>query len=313
MRNSGRVAIKAIAVMGLLAFALLWAGSLALRKSVSPNEAERVAQRSTQSPFEGGRAMATLGQLVDKAGDPVELITGRLRSAGFQVQRVGLDTPAGRLTHVVAHREGVLPGNLLLATPYTPRQPGMPGANSAASGAALLLELARVLPRDWTQHALWMLFLDGINTDEAGAGKAAMVSLLANDAAAPWKAQPTAALYLSGVGDRYLGFARDGEAPEFLVNPLWETAARFLLNPHFYRTSAVIPGPAAAMRAQGIPAAAFADTTYGGSYVMHQRLWHTPGDTTERVCAESLQAVGDVLYHSIPAIDGYLNGKQRTR
>jgi hypothetical protein len=304
------VAIKAILIMGLLAFLLLWGGSIALRKTVTPNEAERVANRAAQSPFDGNRALNAVKTLTSGSMAPSDFVTQRLRSPGFSVQRLDIEQDGEERTHLIARRTGPMPGHILLVTPYTPAQPGLPGAIASASGAALLLELATVLPRDWTQHTVWLVFLDGVYAP----GDDAMAGLLnAAEAADDWKRGPTAALYVAGVGDCYLAMSRDRDAPKALVDILWGTAHRFLLNPHFRDALVETGGPAAALRARGIAAAALADQVHGGSLAEHERLWQTPADTPDRVCAESLQALGDVLYHGIPAMDGYLNGMQGTR
>lgn len=61
----------------------------------------------------------------------------------------------------------------------------------------------------------------------------------------------------------------------------------------------------------GIPAVNVIDFSYGGSEAEHRQNWHTANDTIERVCAESLQVVGDVIYHALPLVDAYLDNPMR--
>lgn len=296
--------------MGILAFILLWGGSAALRKSVTPNEGERVAERAAQSPFDGHRAHGLVESLHEANLDRAAFLARHLADPGFSLQRLEWEIDGQTHTHLLARRAGTQPGHILLVTPYEPARAGLPGAIGTSSGAALLLELARVLPRDWCQRTVWLLFLSGAQD----AREAQMDAILTRaDAARAWKRGPTAALYLEGVGDCYLALSRDRAAPPALVDLLWDTAYRFLLSPHFRRVAAELRGPAAALRAHGIGAAALADQVHGGSIVEHERLWRSAEDTPDRVCAESLQAVGDVLYHSILAIDGLLDGLQGAR
>ena len=55
-------------------------------------------------------------------------------------------------------------------------------------------------------------------------------------------------------------------------------------------------------RAAGIDAIDLIDFRYGGDESVHDRTWDTVNDTMDMVCAESLQIVGDVVYHSLGKI-----------
>jgi hypothetical protein len=96
---------------------------------------------------------------------------------------IGMDTPhvpPGWLRHGVAAigsdgADAVLgaspDGPLVLATHYDTRPRAdrdpvdpdspVPGANDGASGVAVLLELARVLPERLTDQEVWLVFFDG--------------------------------------------------------------------------------------------------------------------------------------------------------
>ena len=56
-------------------------------------------------------------------------------------------------------------------------------------------------------------------------------------------------------------------------------------------------------RRAGVPAIDVIDFTYGGSVGEHLKTWHTANDTLDRVCPDSLQVIGDVIYYALPEID----------
>jgi Zn-dependent M28 family amino/carboxypeptidase len=66
-------------------------------------------------------------------------------------------------------------------------------------------------------------------------------------------------------------------------------------------------------RRAGIPAMDVIDFQYGGSDMDHAANWHTAADTIDKVCAESLQVVGDVIYHALPKLDALPAGPKREK
>ncbi len=111
------------------------------------------------------------------------------------------------------------------------------------------------------------------------------------------------------IGDIYLGIHRDPGAPEWLHTIIWNAADRLSYGKHFIRRSLAVEDDHIPFREAGIPSIELIDFMYGGSVLDHQRTWHTPNDTIDKVSAASLQAVGDVIYHALFDIDAYLNTK----
>ena len=53
------------------------------------------------------------------------------------------------------------------------------------------------------------------------------------------------------------------------------------------------------------------DFSYGRSEAKCRQNWHTANVTIKPVCLESLQVVGDVIYHALPLVDAYLGNPMR--
>jgi len=81
-------------------------------------------------------------------------------------EAAGAEEPgAAEAAPEIVHLAGVIPGELddlvVLAARYDSAPGAGPAANSAASGPALLLELARSLAADPLPYTTWVVFLDG--------------------------------------------------------------------------------------------------------------------------------------------------------
>jgi len=105
------------------------------------------------------RLAATVGRLCTDfvprdAAHPANLvraaffIAGELDAAGLEVEIEDYELPEGRFHNVVATRRGTDPGaGAIVIGAHYDAAAGSPGAQDNASGVAVLLELARTLPR----------------------------------------------------------------------------------------------------------------------------------------------------------------------
>ncbi|MFP4499896.1 MAG: hypothetical protein ACLFTT_02755 [Candidatus Hydrogenedentota bacterium] len=308
MHNKGRAAIKAIVIMGGLAFALLYLGSLALQQSLTPNPQQRVTPRPNASPMNSARAMADFDRFAawgprPRGSDALvrqkAYTEAQLRAAQWRIAAaVQAQTNGGE--HLLAYRGAKQRAQVLLATRYdTPANTGGKaiGANQTA-GAALLLELARALPTDWADGTLWLAWLD-TGGDDAAAGRAL------REALAPHMAErPAAVIYVAGLGDCYLEAPADAAAPAWLRRIVRDTAQRLGYGRHFPDRAAAMQGPHTVFREAGVPSLALIDPVHGGR--LFEESAAIEADPRAEVCADSLQAAGDVIYHAIPAVYGYL-------
>lgn len=323
----GNTALRVIIALGLLSFVGLYLASAALKKSLKPNELERVTVRERYSPFDRNRAMADLRFIMDLgprvSGSPAaETLRGylvrELRAAGLEPGVEPADSAGGTgtspLVNVTAICPGPKPGILILGTHYdtfSPESGAFAGANAAAAGTAWLLEFARTFDPRWNGRTICFVWFDGHDgpvADKGGAlplnGSRAFVESLR---ARGLLDEVCAMIEVSAVGDCYLGLFRDQAAPAWLTGLVWERAENLGYSAHFSATALARTGDATSFRDAGLPALALLDGSYGGSSLEHARYWRTAGDTIDLICPESLQAVADVLYHAFPAIDAYLD------
>jgi glutaminyl-peptide cyclotransferase len=160
----------------------------------------------------------------------------------------------------------------------------VPGANDGASGVAVLMELARVLPRDVPKD-VWLVFFDAEDNGNIPGwdwilGSSAFVGDL--------QGEPDAVVIVDMIGDADLNILMERNSDAALTAQIWAQAAELGYADTF------IPVPGYSMlddhtpflRA-GIPAVDIIDFDYP--------YWHTTEDTLDKVSAESLQIVGDVL------------------
>lgn len=160
----------------------------------------------------------------------------------------------------------------------------VPGANDGASGVAVLMELARVLPED-LPNEVWLVFFDAEDNGNIPGwdwilGSLAFVEDL--------RAEPDAVVIVDMIGDADLDIYMERNSDAVLTAQIWAQAAelgyadKFIPVPGY----SILDDHTPFLRA-GIPAVDIIDFDYP--------YWHTTEDTLDKVSAQSLQIVGDVL------------------
>lgn len=275
-----------------------------------------------QSPFDGKRAFEDLRAVVaigprDPGSQGIvqarDYIKRQLTAAGLAVreQAFTATTPVGskamvNLTGVV---EGTKPGVILLGNHYDTKYfPNFTfvGANDGGSTTAWMLEMARTLGPHREGCSVWLCFFDGEEAfktwSEADSlyGSRAYVAALKSGGEL---AQIKAMINVDMIGDCYLGVVGDPGAPAWLSGAVWGTASKLGYSEHFLLTPRHVEDDHVPFRKAGVPTLEVIDFSYGKTVNDHNRNWHTPNDTIDKVCADSLQVVGDVIYHALPDID----------
>lgn len=160
----------------------------------------------------------------------------------------------------------------------------VPGANDGASGVAVLLELARVLPDDLPGE-VWLVFFDAEDNGRIPGwnwimGSQAFARTLDN--------HPDAVVIVDMIGDADQNIYWEKNSDQELMQEIWGVAEALGYESNF------IPSVKYSMMDDhtpflqaGIPAVDIIDFDYP--------YWHTVDDTLDKVSAESLQAVGDVV------------------
>jgi Zn-dependent M28 family amino/carboxypeptidase len=171
----------------------------------------------------------------------------------------------------------------------------VPAANDGASGVAVLLELARVLPRYMEQDGVGripgdvrkvtLLFIDvednwNIPGWDGELGSQAYVDALTS--------KPDAAVIIDMIGDADLNIYKELNSDPKLTQQIWDAAKQLGYEQYF------IPQPKYRMIDDhlpflhaGIPAVDIIDFDYP--------YWHTLADTPDKVSAHSMTVVGETL------------------
>jgi glutaminyl-peptide cyclotransferase len=268
--------------------------------------------------FDGLAALQHVSHLVElgprPAGSPGgararDYIAGELRKLGIdtRVQPFTAATPNGKM--VMANVVAVLPGRrpdvILVGGHYDTkwfRDIVFVGANDGGSSAGFLLELARALaaagPRVYSYR---IAFFDG---EEARAAWTATDSLYGSrrmvDDLKRTGGLPRAMLLVDMIGDRNLGIRRESFSTPALTEILWASARRTGHGRYFLDESLLVEDDHAPFLRAGVPAALLIDFDYPP--------WHTADDTLDKVSAQSLQVVGDVVLDALPRIEDWLRG-----
>lgn len=315
-----------------LAAALIAAAASACgeRAAVEPPTAARAG-------FDGARAFAELEELVRigprPAGSPGaararELIRERLRQAGWVVEEHAFEAgPPGAkprsLVNLIARREDSAAERVLLITHYDTKDiPGIRfvGANDGASGAAVLLELARVLAAQELPLAVELVFADG--EEAVGASITAQDGLYGSNALAERMREDgslervRSVILVDMVGDADLNLVVDRGSSPLLREIFAREAERLglgaIIDPTAEMTVIDDHTPFSALGVEHV--LAVIDFQFGGR-VSPGRLWHTAGDTLESVSASSLNSVGRVLVETVHAVSEHWRkaGEPRAR
>jgi len=227
-----------------------------------------------------------------------------VRGARVQVKPFEADTPHGRVSmaNVLAVLPGRRPDVIMLAGHYDTKlfnEFTFVGANDGGSSAALLLELARRLaagPRDYTY---WLVWFDGEEAREQWTerdslyGSRRLAAELARE-----RRLPRAMILVDMIGDRDLNIRREAHSAGWLTEIVWDAAARLGHGRHFLRDALPVEDDHVPFLQRGVPATLLIDFDYPP--------WHTAEDTLDKVSAQSLAVVGEVVLEALPSVEHYL-------
>lgn len=256
------------------------------------------------SDFDGARALQDVAYQVslgprlpgsDAHAQAVDWYLEQLAAAGWQAEVQEAEYGGQIVRNVVAKRGSGQPWYILGAhydsriyadldpNPDLRQQP-VPGANDGASGVAVLLELARVLPADWP-GTLWIVFFDA---EDNGNIQGWDWILGSRAFAEQLEGRPDGVVVVDMIGDADLGIPLEGNSDVELRDEIWGLAADLDYGDIFIpEVKYNILDDHLPFLELGIPAVDIIDLDYA--------YWHTTQDTTDKVSAQSLQAVGDVL------------------
>jgi hypothetical protein len=279
--------------------------TVAVTETVVPTEVAEPA-------FDGARAYADVKFQVDLGpripgteghAAIIEWMVAELEAVGWEADVQEGEYLGNLIRNVVAKRADTVPGAawIILGAHFDTRSRAdhdpdparqaepVPGANDGASGVAVLLELARVLPADLDKN-VWLVFFDAeddgrIEGKEWIMGSSFFVEQLIAEENAPL---PDAAVIVDMIGDADLNVYFEMNSDPALSEEIWGVAASLGYS------EAIIPLPRHRMlddhipfKNAGIPAVDMIDFDYP--------YWHTVADTADKVSAQSLTIIGDTL------------------
>ena len=231
--------------------------------------------------------------------DEIQYITDQLNRFGWTVEIQQGATTGLDIQNIIASRDDT-PATVILGAHYDTRriadrdpnvqnqnQP-VPGANDGGSGVAVLLEIARVLPKSTTGVRLVFFDLEdqgGIDGQDWSQGAAYYVKTLVDQPDTP---RLEAVIIVDMIGDADQQVYYEQSSDQKLREEIWRKAAELgyaeRIIPQVKHS--IIDDHIPFLNA-GIPAADMIDIDY--------TYWHTVGDTPDKVSPESLEAVGKTL------------------
>jgi glutaminyl-peptide cyclotransferase len=254
--------------------------------------------------FDGERALKDVVNQVafgpripgsDAHAQTIEYIQRELTAAGWQSQVETAEYGGKTALNILATRSSKNPVILFGAhydsrlvadndpDPLNQAQP-VPGANDGASGVAILLELARMLPAESVPTGL--LFID-IEDNGRLPGWDWILGSRAFAARMPIPA-PQAVVIVDMLGDADLNIYQEKNSDPELTHQIWKTAqslgyaSAFIPQPKYRVLDDHLP-----FIEKGIRSVDLIDLDYP--------YWHTLADTPDKVSAKSLQTVGETL------------------
>jgi glutaminyl-peptide cyclotransferase len=242
----------------------------------------------------GPRNMGTEGH-----AQAMAYIADQLEMAGWQVEIQQTEYQDHPIFNIIGTRQPPVEGDerpwLILGAHYDTRmyadqdpdpemrvQP-VPGANDGASGVAVLLELARVLPAGLSDN-VWLVFFDAEDNGNIPGyewimGSRAFVAALDE--------HPDAAVIVDMIGDADLNIYYEYSSNPSLSKAIWDQAAQLGYSQFIPQQKYHIIDDHTPFLEAGIPAVDIIDFDYP--------YWHTVEDTLDKVSPESLEAVGRTL------------------
>lgn len=325
-------AIRSSLLLAICIFSLACANSDVASKS-APAPTTSIATESEQAKkttdFNGERAFNHVKTQVDFGPRPAgsaalektrEYLVKELKSYGLKVwlDEFTPTTPQGKvkMKNIIAELPGESSNFIAIASHYDTKpykEFTFVGANDGGSSTGALLEIARVLAADKTKRKFTyqFVFFDGeeafcaewsdcLNGKDHTYGSSHMVERLR---AAKQLEQIKALVLLDMIGDKDLRIPREQNSSSWLTKAIWETAQEAGYGKYFPSRETYTEDDHSRFLEAGVSAVDLIDFEYGGS---NNPYWHTKEDTLDKISAQSLKVVGDVVILSLPKIEALI-------
>jgi len=279
----------------------------------TPVEGELPADASPPDHVNANQAMDYVKQIVGFGprylGSPghqktEDFLRSHLQGVELEVDSFTASTPSGSfpMRNYIAKFPGTKDGIVVISghydTLYTDKQ--FLGANDGGSSTGLPLALADVFrgKKKLDGYSVWIVWFDGEEAFQKWSATDGAYG--SRHLAQKWKQDGTAGklkgfLLLDMVGDKDLNINRDQNSTPWLLDLIYEAASRLGYQSHFFGRLNAVEDDHQAFGAVGIPVADLIDFDYGYNDV----FWHSREDTVDKLSAQSLGIVGDVVLESV--------------
>ncbi len=225
----------------------------------------------------------------------VDWMIEQFNEAGWQTEIQTTERMGHPIQNVVAKRGSGKPWIILgahydsrMAADQDPslalRDQPVPGANDGASGVAVLIELARSLPKNLDKQ-VWLVMFDAEDQGNLPGWDWILGSQAFADSL---QTKPDAVIVVDMIGDADLNIYKERNSAPALLDAIWAEADTLGYGVNFipqYKYSML--DDHTPFLKKGIRAADLIDFDY--------HYWHTTQDTADKVSAASLEAVGKTL------------------
>lgn len=221
-----------------------------------------------------------------------DYIVARLRERGWDVEVQEFEYHGVHLRNIIGklgHGPVIILGAHYDTRPVADRDPEHPnepiiGGNDGASGVAVLLQLAEVLPRHDLSNEVWLAFFDAEDRGRLdGWPRCVGSSYMAESLTV----NPAYVVVVDMVGDPDQQLYYEGNSDVALREALWAIASDLGYGKFIPRVRHTLIDDHLPFAERGISAVDIIGLNYG--------YWHTTGDTCDKVSSQSLEPVGRVL------------------
>jgi glutaminyl-peptide cyclotransferase len=265
--------------------------------------------------FDGAKAYDQVAKLVSFGAHPSgseaiakvqDYLHAELASHGCAVEEQAFKAPSPMgdlpMKNIVAKIPGSGPGIILLMTHFdTKRVDNFVGAEDGGSSTGVMLEIARDLCGKPKQpNSVWIAFVDGEETQATfdwltsdsvyGSRELAARMALSGDLK-----NVRAVILADMVGQYNLHIERDYDAPKWLNDVIWNTAARLGYQSVFVPRTTRTEDDNLPFLDRKVPTIDLIDLTDYTSL----GYWHTTADTLDKISPRNLAIVGHVILESV--------------
>ncbi len=221
-------------------------------------------------------------------------IISNLEASHWQVERQETKVNGQNIQNIIAKRGTGAPW-VIIGSHYDSRSVAdqdpnpnlrshpVPGADDGASTVAILLELARVIPRNLDKQ-VWLVFFDD---EDNGASDGSGWSVGANYFVSQLQSKPDSVVILDMLGDKDLKVYMEENSDREINAQIWEAAGQLGYGQFIPMYKHSIIDDHIPFLDAGIRAVDLIDIEYP--------YWHTTQDTLDKIFADSLKVAGDTV------------------